>query len=162
MTSELHCLIPVERIGAQGLDIVVEANATERAALARRMGIADVQSLVCRFQLKHSRADRFNAIGHLSAQVVQACVVSLEDFSAAVDEHFRLRFVPVGEETGAIDPEDPVDEIGYRDGVLDLGEAAAEQLGLALDPYPRRPGASLPEHDAEPAPPRPFDALRRH
>ena len=27
--------------------------------------------------------------------------------------------------------------------MLDLGEAAAEQLGLALDPYPRQPGAEL-------------------
>lgn len=162
MTPELHCLIPVNRIGAQGLDIVVEANATERAALARRMGIPDVQSLVCRFRVTRSRADRFAAIGHLSARVVQTCVVSLEDFSTAVDEHFCLMFVPAGEETDAIDPDDPVDEIGYRDDVVDLGEAAAEQLGLALDPYPRRPDATLPEHDAEPPPPHPLEALRRH
>ena len=35
MTPELNCLIPVDRIGAQGLDVVVEASAAERAALAR-------------------------------------------------------------------------------------------------------------------------------
>jgi uncharacterized metal-binding protein YceD (DUF177 family) len=162
VTPELHCLIPVDRIGTPGVDIVVEANAAECAALARRMGIPDVQALVCRFRVTRSRADRFAATGHLSARVVRTCVISLEDFDAAVDEHFRLRFVPAGEETDAIDPEDPVDEIAYRDGVLDLGEAAAEQLGLALDPYPRRPGATLPEHDAELPPPLPFDALRRH
>jgi uncharacterized metal-binding protein YceD (DUF177 family) len=96
------------------------------------------------------------------AQVVQTCVISLDDFGAELDEHFGLSFVPAGEEADDIDPEDPVDEIGYRDSVLDLGEAAAEQLGLALDPYPRRPGATLPEHDAEPAPPHPFNVLRRH
>jgi uncharacterized metal-binding protein YceD (DUF177 family) len=73
-------------------------------------------------------AERFAAIGHLAAQVAQTCVISLDDFSAAIDEHFRLRFVPAGEETDTVDPEDPVDEIGYRDGVLDIGEAAAEQL----------------------------------
>jgi uncharacterized metal-binding protein YceD (DUF177 family) len=162
VTSELHCLIPVDRIGAQDLEIVVEANARERAALARRMGIPDVQALACRFRVTRDRAERFAATGHLSAEVVQTCVISLEDFSATVDEHFRLRFVPAGEETEAIDPEDPIDEIGYRGGVLDLGEAAAEQLGLALEPYPRRPGATLPEHDAELPSPHPFDALRRH
>lgn len=162
MTSELHCLIPVDRIGAHEMDVVVEASAPERAALAVRMGIRDVQSLVCRFRLTRSGAERFAAIGDLSAHVVQTCVISLEDFGAELNEHFRLRFVPEGEEADAIDPEDPVDEIGYRNGVLDLGEAAAEQLGLVLDPYPRRPGATLPEHDAEPAPPHPFDALRRH
>ena len=162
MTPELHCLIPLEHIGAEGLDVVVEANAAERAALARRMGIPQVHSLACRFRVTRTGAGRFAAIGHLSAEVVQICVISLEDFSAAIDEHFRLRFVPAAEETDAVNPEDPVDEIGYRDGVLDLGEAAAQQLGLALDPYPRRPGATLPEHDAEPPPPHPFDALRRH
>lgn len=162
MTTELDCLIPVHRIGADGMDVVVEASAAERAALAARMGIPDVRSLVCRFRVTRRGAERFAAAGHLSAQVVRTCVISLDDFVAAVDEHFRLRFVPAGEEADVIDPEDPVDEIGYRDGVLDLGEAAAEQLGLALDPYPRRPGAALAEPDAGPAPPHPFDALRRH
>jgi uncharacterized metal-binding protein YceD (DUF177 family) len=162
MTPELDCLIPLDRIGAHGLDVVVEASTTERAALAARMGIPAVRSLVCRFRVTRNGADRFTAIGHLSAHVVQTCVISLDEFSAEVDEHFRLSFVPAGEEADDIDPEDPVDEIGYRGSVLDLGEAAAEQLGLALDPYPRRPGATLPEHGAEPAPAHPFDVLRRH
>ena len=38
------------------------------------------------------------------------------------------------------------------DGWIDLGELAAEQLGLALDPYPRKPDAAVPaEWKAEPA-----------
>lgn len=162
MTAELHCLIPLDRIGVHGLEVVVEGSTAERAALAVRMGIPAVQSLVCRFRVTRNGTDRFAVSGHLSAQVVQTCVISLDDFSAEIDEHFRVSFVPAGEETDDIDPEDPVDEIGYRDRVLDLGEAAAEQLGLALDPYPRRPGATLPEHDAQPAPAHPFDVLRRH
>jgi hypothetical protein len=80
---------------------------------------------------------------------VQNCVVSLEDFSAAVDERFTVRCVPDGEESHDPDPEAP-DEITYVNGVLDLGEAAAEQLALALDPYPRAPGAELPEIEADP------------
>ena len=44
--------------------------------------------------------------------------------------------------------------------VLDLGEAAAEQLALSLDPYPRAPGAELPEVATE-AEANPFAALRR-
>ncbi len=30
-------------------------------------------------------------------------------------------------------------------GGIDLGEAVAQQLALALEPYPRAPGAALPE-----------------
>ena len=47
---------------------------------------------------------------------------------------------------------------------LELGEAIAEQLSLALDPYPRVPGATLElDDDAEAAPeatrPNPFAKL---
>ena len=36
------------------------------------------------------------------------------------------------------------DEIPYEGTSIDLGEAASEQLALALDPFPRKPGAELP------------------
>ena len=32
----------------------------------------------------------------------------------------------------------------YAGGAADLGEATVEQLALALDPFPRKPGAALP------------------
>ena len=30
------------------------------------------------------------------------------------------------------------------DGMIDVGEAIAQLMALALDPYPRSPGASMP------------------
>jgi uncharacterized metal-binding protein YceD (DUF177 family) len=157
MTQELHRPIPIARIGAAGLDVAVEASAEECAALARRMNLPDVLSLTCRFHLERDTADRMIASGHLVAQVVQTSVVSLDDFTATVDERFTVRCVREGEETDDPDPE-ALDEITYVDGVLDLGEAAAEQLALALDPYPRASGAELPEIEAE-LEAHPFDAL---
>ena len=62
------------------------------------------------------------------------------------------------QESDDADPE-ALDEIPYADGMLDLGEAAAEQLALALDPYPRAPGAALPEIADEAEAHRPFAAL---
>jgi hypothetical protein len=50
--------------------------------------------------------------------------------------------LPAGREP-ADGPDDP-DEIESADGIADLGEAVAEQLALALDPYPRAPDAELP------------------
>jgi uncharacterized metal-binding protein YceD (DUF177 family) len=149
MSPELHRPIPIERVGPAGLDVTVEATAAECAALARRMSLPGVLSLSCRFHLARDTADSLIVRGRLVAQVVQTCVVSLEDFSAGVDERFTVRCVPDGEESDDPDPEAP-DEITYVNGVLDLGEAAAEQLALALDPYPRAPGAELPEIEADP------------
>jgi uncharacterized metal-binding protein YceD (DUF177 family) len=140
---ELTRPFPRDRIG-QGTMVLVEANAAERAALARRMGLPDIMHLACEFDLERALGDVTPATGHLRARVMQTCVVSLEPFEAMIEEAFVLRFVPAGSENDELDL-DAVDEVPYLGNVLDLGEAAAEQLALALDPFPRQPGAALPE-----------------
>jgi hypothetical protein len=159
---ELHRPLPVERIGPAGLDYVVEASPDECAALARRMNLPAVLSLSCRFRLEQELAGALMVRGHLSARIVQTCVVSLDDFAAAVEERFVVRCVPEGKESDDPDPE-ALDEISYAGGIVDLGEAAAEQLALALDPYPRCPGAVLPDLEVEPEPHQfgGLDALKR-
>ena len=159
MTSELHRPVPADRVGAAGLAVTVEATAAELAALAQRMQVPDVLALRCVFWLTRLTADTVLAEAHLQATVVQTCVVSLDDFAAEIDEHFRVRFVPAGQESDDPDPEAD-DEIGYSGSTLDLGETAAEQVALALDPYPRAPGAELPEIEPD-AQDHPFAALRR-
>jgi uncharacterized metal-binding protein YceD (DUF177 family) len=159
VTAELHRPVPADRVGSGRLDVTVEATATECAALARRMHVPEVQALQCSFRLRRLTTDCILAEGRLRARVVQTCVVSLDDFTAEIDEHFRVRFVPAGQESDDPDPEAD-DEIGYTAGALDLGEAAAEQLALVLDPYPRAPGAELPEVESD-GQEHPFAALRR-
>jgi hypothetical protein len=159
MTPELHRPLAVDAIPAGGLDYVVEANDAELAALAVRMRLPALSSFSCRFRLSPDLAGGIMAEGSLEAEVVQTCVVTLEDFAATVAEQFAVRFVPDGMETDDVDPE-AIDEIPYAGGVLDLGEAAAEQLALALDPYPRAPGATLPDMaDPDEALPTPFAKL---
>lgn len=157
MTAELHRPLAVERVGAAGVDFVVEATPAECSALAVRMQLPEVHSLACRFHLEQEAGDSVIARGHLIAQVVQTCVISLEDFATTVEERFVVRFVPTGQESDDPDPE-ALDEIPYIDGVLELGEAAAEQLALALDPYPRAPDAILPQSE-DAASPHPFAGL---
>ncbi len=93
--------------------------------------------------------------------MVQVCVVTLDEFAQPVQERFTVLFVPAGTETEDDDPEAP-DQIPYE-GVIDLGEAAAEQLALALDPYPRRPDAPelADEHGDAGGPFAALAALRR-
>lgn len=162
MSPELHRLLAVDRLGPDGLDLTVEASAAECAALAERMQVPAVLALSCHYHLVRPVAGCITAHGRLHGRVVRTSVVSLEDFETAVEEDFTVRFVPAGEESDQIDPESD-DEIPFRAGMLDLGEATAEQLGLALDPYPRRPGEELPDSDPGLAT-SPFAALatRRH
>lgn len=147
MSPELHRPLAIERIGA-GSDVAVEATPAECAALARRLQLPAVHSLTCLFHLRRA-GNTIEGQGRLIAEVVQTCVVSLEEFDARVEERFVVHWVPAGQESDDMDPKAP-DEIGYEDDTIDLGEAAAQQLILALDPYPHAPGASLPETASDP------------
>ena len=159
ITSELHRPVLLDRIGPAGQDVTVEATPAECAALADRMQVPAVHALTCRFHLVREDRDHVIARGHLRARITQTCIVSLEDFETDVEDVFQVTFVPAGEETDEIDPEAD-DDLPYEGNTIDLGEAAAEQLGLAIDPYPRMPGAELPEADTDDEqPPHPFAAL---
>ncbi|RAI60133.1 YceD family protein [Roseicella frigidaeris] len=130
------------RVGPEGRAETLEAGPAERAALARRFGIPGIDSLRVRFDLQPEADGAIRATGELEAEVVQECVVSLEPVPQRVAERFVLRLLPAGREPGD-GPED-LDEIETEHDVADLGEVAAEQLALALDPYPRAPDAVLP------------------
>jgi uncharacterized metal-binding protein YceD (DUF177 family) len=163
MSVEFSRRVAVERIATAGHpaghDRAVEADAAELAKLATRLQLPAVNALTCRFRLRPTPDDAIAAEGWLDAVVTQTCVVSLDEFTTLVSEHFIIRFVPAGRESDDIDPESE-DEIPYNDGVIDLGEAAVEQLALALDPWPRKPDAALPEA-VEDEPASPFTALRQ-
>ena len=157
MIPELHRPISIAHVGPAGLEVVVKATDAECAALAHRMKLPGLLALSCDFRLERDGAGSLLAHGHLLARVVQVCVVSLDEFTDTVEERFVVRCVEQGQESEQAEPE-ALDEIGYADGILDLGEAAAEQLALALDPYPRAPGAEMPDITDAPTA-HPFAAL---
>lgn len=161
MSAELFRPVGLAKIGPAGVRIGVVATAEECMALAARMGIPAVHELSCVFDLVPAKTDpgRIRAEGVLTGRVTRECVVSAEEFETPVDDRFVVFFVPEGAESEEVDP-DTEDEILYRGDSLDLGEAAAEQLALALDPYPRIDGAEMPgvEGDEDASP---FGALAR-
>ena len=152
MTVEWHRPLALQHVTPGGHDARFSATPAECAALAVRLRVPAVNSAAARFRLTPEPGGTVLAEARVKARVVRTCVVTLEDFESVVMEAFRVRFVPAGMESTDDDPE-AVDEIPYSGAVIDLGEAAAEQLALALDPYPRAPGAVLPmqhEDDALP------------
>ena len=157
MIPELHRPVAAERVGSAGLEMEVEANPGDLAALAARMGVPGIGALRCRFRLRRIAAGIIEADGHLAASLTQVCVVSLDEFPAELAESFQVQFVPAGTEDDDPEP-DAVDQVPYEAGMIDLGEAAAEQLALALDPYPHKPGAAFDE-GADEAASHPFGAL---
>ena len=128
-----------------GEAMVIEATAAEREALAARFGLGAVESVRAEIALEQKpRAIR--ATGRLRAAVMQPCAISGEPFPVTIDEPVDLRFVedivrPVAEGDEIELEADDCDEIAYSGDMFDLGEAVAQTLGLAIDPYAEGPNA---------------------
>lgn len=157
MTPEFSRGVNLARLPPEGREERLAASAAECAALARRFAIPAVNRLEAVLLLCPEPGGMATVTGRLSAEVVQECVVTLEPVTQVVEEAVALRIVPPGHEP-AEDPEAP-DEIESAGDTVDLGEAVAEQLALALDPYPRAPGATFAGEGAGDAPSGPFAAL---
>ncbi len=157
--AEMLRPIRTDRIGP-GAEFIVEATRSECEAIARRLLVPSVEALQCRWALRPAPGGVIEAEGSLTARLHQECVVSLDPFPVDLVEEFAVRFVPAGRENEAADDPDEPDELIIENDVVELGEATVEQFALALDPYPRKPGAVLPA-DAEAAAVNPFDALAK-
>jgi uncharacterized metal-binding protein YceD (DUF177 family) len=130
-------------VGPEGRQEVLDASEAECAALARRFDILGIACLRAELRLKPEVGGAVRVSGRLSASVTQACVTTLEPVEQRVEEELAFRLLPPGQP--AEDGPEDIDEIETEGGVADLGEIVAEELALALDPYPRAPGAELPE-----------------
>lgn len=141
--AEFGRAIRLDTIGEVCRTVSVEANAAERAALARRFDIVAIDRLTGEVGLSRA-AGGVAALGVLHAAVVQSCVASGEPVRARIDEPFALKFIAAG--TGETDEEmelslEDCDTIEHDGQAVDIGEALAQTLALALDPFPRAAGA---------------------
>lgn len=136
--------IALDTLGEAPRKVAIEAGDAERAALAQRFGLLAIASLSAEAEL-HRDGDVITAKGRVRGEVTQSCVASGAPVPARVDEPFELAFRP--EPAGAMSEEEvelgesEMDVVFYTGGAVDLGEAVAETLSLALDPYPRAPDA---------------------
>ena len=140
---EFSRLERIDTIGEGEREVRVAATDEERAALSVRFGLKSIERLEGVFRLRRDAAGVV-ARGQVRADLVQACVVTDEPMSVAIDEPVALRFVagdePKGEEVEL--SEDALDTMTFDGAAVDLGEAAAETMALALDPFPRGPNAA--------------------
>lgn len=125
----------------------VAAEETERAALAARFGFASLDLLEADYSMTRDGAV-INATGLLRARLSQPCIATGEPVAEELREDFAIRFVPEAEAENDADPQGEIeldaeecDMLPYRDERIDMGEAIAETLALAVNPYPRSPDA---------------------
>jgi hypothetical protein len=176
VTPELARIVRASEIGIFAKREAVVATAAECAALATRFDILALAELSADLSVVRD-AGGIRVTGTLAARGAQACVVSAEPVIFTMAEPIDLRFSDAAT-TADAEVElagTDLDVLPLDGDALDLGEAMAQSLGLALDPYPRAPAAMraatarfvISEADAaaiaaaDKARANPFAALRR-
>ena len=142
MTPEFPRLVDARQLPAAPLRLT--ADEAERAALAQRFGLESIERLEAEVALEPD-GPAVIAQGRVEADFVQMCAVSGDPFPARLAEPVALRFVP-GPVTDLPEVEieidtDEWDEIPFEGAKFDLGEAIAQSLALAIDPYATGPNA---------------------
>lgn len=167
-------LVKVGHVSANPVQVRVDADARERAALAELWSVEAVNSLSAELQIARWKKDGIRIHGRVSGQIVQACVVSLEPVVSRIDSELDQIFVPEGSKLARIVAEDASEMILDPDGpdlpeafvgdTIDAGALVSEFAALSIDPYPKKEGVEFAAHvegDAvESRKPSPFAVLK--
>ncbi|MGD1878247.1 MAG: DUF177 domain-containing protein [Kiloniellaceae bacterium] len=166
--NEFSRIVAPERLGGRKLSESIEASPAERTAVARRLDILAVDRLTADLTVRVLGTRLYRVEGRWQADVQQACVVTLAPVAGSLSGTLEATYEAVdgpgvADDEVEVDPEgaDPA-EVLPAEGI-DLGELVVQELAVALDPYPRAPGAAVP---AEYQPPEveddvgPFAALK--
>jgi len=164
----LSRLVAAVDLPAAAVEVV--AAKAEREALAAANDLVAVNSLSAEVELSQAGGGEILVEGHIVADIVQTCVVSLAPIDAHIDEAFSVRYFrdpsklpPPGVEL-AVDAEAPDPPELLEGATIDVGALVEEYFVLGIDPYPHAPGARLPAElatDADSAEESPFAILAR-
>ena len=145
----------------------ISANETERASSwRRRFELFALDIMTAKISLSRNTKG-IQAKGQLRCELAQTCTATGEAVAEIIDEEVDVIFVSPPTEDGDVELESGECDTMFHDGKLvDLGEAAAQTMALALNPYPRSKradaklrAAGVKSEDEERAVSGPFAAL---
>lgn len=153
MTSPVSFWANVARLPSKGMPLDIVANEAQRQELAETHALLSVERFEAKMLVASWKRNGIRVIGRVTADIVQACIVTLEPIEAHIDEEFETLFLPEDSKLGRQGFEGGGEIILDFDGddspetfagdSIDVGALAEEYFGLAIDPYPRKAGANL-------------------
>jgi len=135
----LNKILFLGEIGPKGWQMDFVATPNQCAKIAERFQIPEVQCLSGHLHVE-LEGDLVRVFGHIKAKLTRICVVTLDKCKEEVDTDFEALFsenVPLLKDGEMKDEVEPIDR-----GRLDIFEIVAEQVGLNMNPFPRKPGVS--------------------
>ena len=157
---EFSRVVPLARLGLEPFCQQIEATADEREGLARRFDLVSLDRLTATVTLRRQEGELILLEAEFEAEFAQECVITLEPVADRLVGSFSLLYGPVDDARAQVEPgtDDPVFEPLIGDAI-DVGEAVAQELSLALPEFPHHPDAPIDAAAvAEPAD-SPFAAL---
>ena len=159
---EFSRLVPLSQLGGTPFLQRIEATAEEREKLSRRFGLLALDRLLAEVELRRQSAEVVRLEATFEAEFEQCCIVTLDPVRGTVSDHFSLIYgpAPTDQREFILSGDEPAFEPLDRDEI-DIGEAVAQELSLALPVFPRDPEAVI--DGVDPAEPfeGPFAALAR-
>ena len=136
--------VQIGRLGVESFRQRIEATAEEREKLARRFDLVTLDRLVAEVELRRQSAGSVLLEARFEADFAQDCAVTLEPVQGEIADCFSLVYGPApdGEEEIALGSDGPSFEV-LHDEAIDIGEAVAQELSLALPAFPRHPDAAI-------------------
>ena len=155
-----HEPLRLNQIGP-GVSRRLSADAAACEAVRRDLGLGAVRALSAEVSVAPA-GEGWRLSGRVRADLDQVCGVTLEPLPSLIDAPFSVDLVegepPAGD--GEVDLDPDHDGPDWIIGQVDLWAYALEHLALALDPFPRKPGAVFVQPD-EPEEASPFAVLTR-
>jgi uncharacterized metal-binding protein YceD (DUF177 family) len=159
------------RLGNAGDLVEFAANDAQRALIAKWSGIVSLETFEARVEIAKLAPNHFGLSFLLTAEVTQACVVTLEPVKSRMERRFsrelqfhgpaRHRQTPAesGPELVLDTEEEGPEEIESLH--YDLAGPVLEEFVLSLEPYPRCPGVEFsPKTEQQDQPESPFAVLK--
>ena len=142
--SEFSRLVTIAQLTTRPFRQRIEATAEERERLSRRFDLISLDRLVAEVELRRQSPEVILLEAEFAAEVEQCCAVTLEPVRAAVSDRFSLVYGPAPEEEQeiALTSDEPAFE-PLTGNSIDIGEAVAQELSLALPIFPRDPEARI-------------------
>ena len=137
----------------KGLPVVIEADAAQRAVLAEEHGLLSVEAYRAELLVASWKRNGIKVSGRVEADITQACIVTLDPVEAHIDEPVEALLLPEDSKLGRqgfegggeilLDADGPDSPETFSGDTIDVGALAEQFFGLAINPYPRKSGASL-------------------
>ena len=157
---EFSRLVRLDQVGPQPFRQRIEATPAERERLSQRFDLLSLDRLTAMIDLYRGSGGVIRLEACFEAEFVQSCVVTLEPVAGVISDRFLLVYGPPEEEPLEIAPDG--DEAAFEPLVgdaIDIGEAVAQELSLALPLFPRDSAASMDIEFVEMPSAGPFESL---